>query len=326
MSEQYKNDWIREIDERSRLAGTNRLEILLFSLGEDSSRGITETYGLNVFKVREVMRTPPITAAPEMPPSVKGLVSLRGALVPVIDLAEYCGIESSRPREILIVTEYNVHQQGFLVDSVERIVRMDWGRMKLPPEMISSSAGGLVTAVTELDDGRLAMVIDVEKILADVSGSDESLFKGLPEFSSTASFGNDWTILFADDSPVARGQIVKTLDAVSLPHFGVKNGKQALDYLMKLADSCSASGIDIAKKVPLLLSDVEMPEMDGYTLVKTLRADPRFKNMKVLMHSSLSNENTMKLSSSVGADMHVSKLDPPSLVKAISSLLNLRAT
>ena len=161
MSELLKN-----IDARTRLAGTNKLEILLFSLGVDSRTGREETFGINVFKVREVMRTPPITSAPDMPNAVKGMVSLRGILVPVVDLAEFIGMQSETSREIMIVTEYNGHTQGFLVQSVDTILRLDWSKMRVPPEMLMANLGGLVTAVTELQDNRLVMMLDVERILA----------------------------------------------------------------------------------------------------------------------------------------------------------------
>lgn len=155
MSELLKN-----IDARTRLAGTNKLEILLFTLGVDARTGRRETFGINVFKVREVMRTPQITAAPEMPDAVKGMVSLRGALVPVVDLGRYGGISDDSPREIMIVTEYNGHTQGFLVEAVDTILRLDWSQMRVPPEMLTARLGGLVTAVTELADGRLVMLLD----------------------------------------------------------------------------------------------------------------------------------------------------------------------
>jgi two-component system chemotaxis response regulator CheV len=165
MSELLKN-----IDARTKLAGTNKLEILLFMLGTDARTGRRETFGINVFKVREVMRTPPITAAPEMPPSVEGMVSLRGALVPVVDLARYAGVDTQTPRSIMIVTEYAGHTQGFLVEGVDTILRLDWSQMRVPPAMLLAEMGGLVTAVTELSDGRLVMLMDVEKILV---GNDQ---------------------------------------------------------------------------------------------------------------------------------------------------------
>jgi len=120
------SDLFSNIEARTRLAGTNKLEILLFALGTDQRTGRKETFGINVFKVREVMRTPAITSAPEMPDCVEGMVSLRGVLVPVVDLAKYVGIQSDAPRGIMIVTEYNGHTQGFLVEAVDTILRLDW--------------------------------------------------------------------------------------------------------------------------------------------------------------------------------------------------------
>ena len=123
------SELLKSIDARTKLAGTNKLEILLFSLGADSVSGRNETFGINVFKVREVMRTPTITVAPEMPPAVEGMVSLRGVLVPVVDLARYARVKTETPRSIMIVTEYAGHTQGFLVDSVDTILRLDWSQM-----------------------------------------------------------------------------------------------------------------------------------------------------------------------------------------------------
>jgi two-component system chemotaxis response regulator CheV len=174
------SELFNSIDARTRLAGTNKLEILLFALGVDSRTGRRETFGINVFKVREVMRTPPITAAPDMPPAVKGMVSLRGALVPVVDLADYIGMQPDSPRDIMIVTEYNGKTQGFLVESVDTILRLDWEQMRVPPQMLTSNLGGLVTAVTELQDERLVMMLDVERVLAETAKEDDAMiFSGI---------------------------------------------------------------------------------------------------------------------------------------------------
>lgn len=146
-------------------AGTRKLEILLFSLGVDRHGGRRETFGIDVAKVREVMRPPAITATPQQPAGVEGMVSLRGALAPVFDLARYAGVDSDASRGIMIVTEYGGHSQGFLVEAVDTILRLDWSRMHLPPPLPGAGMGGLVAAVTELDDRRLVMLLDLEKIL-----------------------------------------------------------------------------------------------------------------------------------------------------------------
>ena len=206
------SDLLKSIDARTKLAGTNKLEILLFSLGLNSKTGRRESFGINVFKVREVMRTPPITSAPDMPASVEGMVSLRGVLVPVVDLAKYAGIDTDSPRSIMIVTEYARHTQGFLVENVDTILRLDWSQMKVPPEMLLAEMGGLVTAVTELPDGRLVMMMDVEKVLSETTNYDEEIvYRNIKPLNDPTL-----TVYFADDSVVARNQITRTLEAMNV--------------------------------------------------------------------------------------------------------------
>jgi two-component system chemotaxis response regulator CheV len=312
MSELLKN-----IDARTRLAGTNKLEILLFSLGKDSRTGRCETFGINVFKVREVMRTPAVTAAPDMPSAVKGMVSLRGALVPVVDLADYIGMATETPREIMIVTEYNGHTQGFLVESVDTILRLDWSQMRVPPEMLTANLGGLVTAVTELVDGRLVMMLDVERVLAETSKYDDGMV-----FSTIQPVqGGEFTVLFADDSSVARGQIERTLTAMGVKYVGAVNGRAAWDELQKIAGYAASSGREVKDLVNLILTDVEMPEMDGYILTKNIKSDPRFSGIPVLMHSSLSSMSNMQLGKSVGVDEYVPKFEPQRLSETLNRLL-----
>ncbi|MBK6636282.1 MAG: chemotaxis protein CheV [Rhodocyclaceae bacterium] len=312
MSELLKN-----IDARTRLAGTNKLEILLFSLGRDARTGRTETFGINVFKVREVMRTPEITSAPDMPAAVKGMVSLRGALVPVIDLADYIGMTPETPRDIMIVTEYNGHTQGFLVESVDTILRLDWAQMRVPPQMLTANLGGLVVAVTELPDNRLVMMFDVERILAETSKYDDTM-----TFSAIERVPKEnLTVLFADDSSVARGQIERTLTALGVKFVGAVNGRAAWDELQKIAGYATASGRQPKDLIQLILTDVEMPEMDGYILTKTIKSDPRFAGIPVLMHSSLSSMSNMQLGKSVGVDEYVPKFEPQRLAETVTRLL-----
>ncbi len=312
MSELLKN-----IDARTRLAGTNKLEILLFSLGNDLRTGRTETFGINVFKVREVMRTPQITAAPDMPSAVKGMVSLRGVLVPVVDLAEFVGMQVETPREIMIVTEYNGHTQGFLVESVDTILRLDWAKMRVPPEMLTANMGGLVTAVTELADGRLVMLLDVERILSETAKYDDDMV-----YSQIQPLERqDMTIVYADDSSVARGQIERTLNALGIRGVMAMNGLQAWQELLKIANYADATGRPVKELVQLVLTDVEMPEMDGYILTKNIKSDSRFAGIPVVMHSSLSSTSNQQLGKSVGVDEYVSKFEAQRLAETLSRLL-----
>jgi two-component system chemotaxis response regulator CheV len=311
------SDLLQSIDARTRLAGTNKLEILMFSLGLDSRTGRTETFGINVFKVREVMRTPPITSAPEMPSSVMGMVSLRGMLVPVIDLVRYTGIPSDTTPEVMIVTEYNGRTQGLLVAAVDTILRLDWASMKVPPAMLAQNMSGLITAVTELADGRLVMMMDVEKILSDTTGTeDEDIYRHVVPLGKEGR-----TVFFADDSSTARKQISRTLDALGVRHIQAVNGRQAWETLLRLADQSTSRGEPLVQSVQIVLTDVEMPEMDGYMLTRRIKSDTRFKGIKVLMHSSLSGDSNQKLGKSVGVDEYVSKFEPQRLAATLSRLL-----
>ncbi|MDD4880093.1 MAG: chemotaxis protein [Gallionellaceae bacterium] len=311
------SDLLRRIDARTRLAGANKLEILLFTLGNDLNTGRKETFGINVFKVREVMRIPEITRAPDMPPAVEGMVSLRGVLVPVVDLAKYIGISTDTPPAIMIVTEYNGHTQGFLVGEVDTILRLDWSEMRVPPQMLTARMGGLVTAVTELKDNRLVMMLDVEKILSETTSFDDShLFSNLEPLEKP-----NRTILYADDSTVARNQISRTLAALGVNGVVTINGRHAWEELQKIAAQSEVSGRPVKDYIQMVLTDVEMPEMDGYVLTKHIKNDPRFAGIPVIMHSSLSSDANRSLGISVGVDEYVPKFEPSRLAEVLSRLL-----
>ncbi|MFB9156317.1 chemotaxis protein [Chromobacterium violaceum] len=312
------SDLLKKIDARTKLAGTNKLEILLFSLGDDQRTGRKEVFGINVFKVREVMRTPEITTAPEMPASVEGMVSLRGALVPVIDLGKYTGIVTPKRPEIMIITEYNGHTQGFLVETVDTILRLDWAAMRVPPDMITNRMAGLVTAVTELENGTLVMMMDVEKVLAETCLSDET-----QNYISIEPVKEDRHIFFADDSAVARKQIERTLEAMHIRYSSEMNGMRGWETLQKMAQQAEAAGHKLSDVLHLILTDVEMPEMDGYMLTKMIKDDARFAGIPVLMHSSLSGMANKKLGESVGVDAYVSKDEPQKLASKLREMLLL---
>ena len=313
MSELLKN-----IDARTKLAGTNKLEILMFSLGIDTRTDREETFGINVFKVREVMRIPPITRAPEMPASVEGMVSLRGALVPVIDLAKYIGLQTETKPQIMIVTEYNGHTQGFLVKAVDNILRLDWSAMRVPPAMLVAELGGLVTAITEIKDNRLVMMIDVEKVLAETGhfATDEIIFNAVKPLGR-----GDRTVFFADDSSVARNQIVRTLDAMGVKYISAINGRQAWIELSKMAAYAENTNTSLKDIIQVILTDVEMPEMDGYMLTRKIKEDKRFVGIPVLMHSSLSSTSNQQLGKTVGVDEYIPKFEPQKLSMALARLL-----
>jgi two-component system chemotaxis response regulator CheV len=183
--------------------------------------------------------------------------------------------------------------------------------------MLTSNLGGLVTAVTELPDGCLVMMLDVERVLAETDKVDDAMI-----FNGISSLGrDDLTILFADDSSVARGQIERTLAVLGLKHISAVNGRAAWDELLRIATVAEASGRHVKDYVQLVLTDVEMPEMDGYLLTKNIKADPRFAGIPVIMHSSLSSMSNQQLGRSVGVDEYVPKFEPHRLAETLGRLL-----
>ena len=290
------------IDERTRLAGSNRMELLLFSLNA------SETYGINVFKVREVCDVMPITVAPRMPMGVKGLVSLRGAIMPVIDLGEFLGMSDGSASK-MIITEFCGHAQAFLVKDVDRIVRVDWDHVRAPQPMLSAVSSKIV-AVTELEGGRLVSIIDVEQILAEVMGEPP-----LPAVQRIESPKGG--VFFADDSTIARKKITEVLDGLGVAHQHACNGREAWEKLSALADK----GEEFRRQVGIILVDAEMPEMDGYVLTRNIKADARFKGIPVVMHSSLSSNANKKLGEQVGVDSYVAKFQPEQLAGTIRGMI-----
>jgi len=314
-----RENLMKSVDERTKLAGANRLEVLLFSLGKDQNTGREEVFGINVFKVREVLNSPAITHAPDMPPAVAGLVSLRGVMVPVVNVSKFCGMQAEREPSVLVVTEYNKQTQALLVDSVEHILRMEWNDIKVPPPMLAHQFGGLLTAVTEIEDGRIVMILDVERILAETDqfGHDIDELQGIEQIEG------DMTILFADDSSMARKQIEKTLGHLGVKYIATRNGSEAWSVLDELKKRAKSLEKPITEFVSGVLTDVEMPEMDGYVLTKKIKNDPVLSNLPVLMHSSLSADANVSMGKTVGADIYVAKFSSKELSDALNVLLRI---
>jgi two-component system, chemotaxis family, chemotaxis protein CheV len=296
---------IKEVDARTGLAGTNQMELLLFHVGT------SEVFGINVFKVREVMKFPALTRLPEADPRVEGMANIRGTTVPVIGLTQIIvGVASGRSREgegKLIVTEYNGSLQAFHVAGVDRILRLSWTQIKSPPPLVRNNTKGAVTAVAMLDDGRMVLILDVEKILAEMSPkSDEEIFAGLEVRTESKAK----RVLFADDSAVARTQIRKTLERLGIAYVQTATGQEAWERLQEIADKATAVGKTVREEIQIVLSDIEMPDMDGFALTKHIREDPRFVDIPVILHSSLTGNCNKEKGKAVGATDYATKFDP----------------
>ena len=299
MSESQVN-LLDSVDARTKLAGSNKMEILLFSLGTK------EIFGINVFKVREVSQTPKITKTPNMPIGVEGVISLRGNIIPVIALSRFIATHEAplaTADSTMIVTEFSKHTQAFLVHEVDRIIRVDWDKVRAPESMLAGNQA-LITALTELPDGKLVSILDVEQILSSVIG--EPIIPDLPP----TNIDPDSFMFFVDDSMVARKEIVGVLDKMGVKYHQANNGKEAWDKLQNLANRATHDGELLREKLKLILVDAEMPEMDGYVLTKHIKSDHRFTGIPVVMHSSLSSNANRAMGSSVGVDAYVAKFDP----------------
>lgn len=305
-----KKNLLDSVDARTRLAGSNKMEILLFSLGTK------ETFGINVFKVREVGRTPHITKTPNMPRGVEGLISLRGNVIPVLSLSSFLELDNP-PKGLgksMMVAEYSKRTLGFLVHDVDRIIRVDWERVKAPETVLASNQG-LITAVIELEEGHLVSILDVEQILANAFG--EAIIVDIPP----ARVETESSVFFVDDSLVARKKITEVLDKLGIKHKHATNGMEAWTRLQAIAAHTQQMGSSVKDEIRLILVDAEMPEMDGYVLTKNIKADARFEGVPVVMHSSLSSEANRAMGKAVGVDAYVAKFDAEVLADTLRPLL-----
>lgn len=310
----------QEIDERTNLTSSNKLELLLFRLGEDANLNRNELFGINVFKIREIIPMPTITAVAGSHDHMMGVVDLRGQIIPVIDLPAVTGC-TPKGLNILLITEYARSTQAFAVESVEDIVRLDWGQV-LSAE--GNAAGGMVTSLARLDgenSNSLAQVLDVETILRKVMPPDEDEIDSAL-LGATVEIKPGTVILAADDSLIARTMIEQGLHAMGLPFIMCKTGKEAWDQLQAISDKAEAEGKTVHDKIALVLTDLEMPEMDGFTLTRNIKQDPRFSAIPVVIHSSLTGSANETHVKNVGADAYVAKFVAEDLANALRKALH----
>ena len=293
------------VDQRTQLVGENRLEILMFRLAG------RQLFAINVFKVQEVLQLPKLTLMPHRHPFVCGVVNLRGQTLPVIDLSQAIGMRPlvPGPNSTIIVTEYNRSVQAFLVGGVDRIVNMNWEEIHPPPK--GTGRDHYLTAVTRIDD-QLVEIIDVEKILAEVAPTSEAISVGVVD-AETAHKAISLRVLTVDDSSVARKQVSRCLQTVGVEVVALNDGRQALDYLRKLVEE----GKKPEEEFLMMISDIEMPEMDGYTLTAEIRNDPRMQKLHIILHTSLSGVFNQAMVKKVGADDFLAKFRPDDLASRV---------
>ena len=282
-----------------------RLELLLFFLEGG------QPFGINVLKVKEIFPSPRLNEMPMSHPSVIGVTELRGSTIPVIDLALALGRSPIQDRSTasVIVTEFNRSFQGFLVAGVDRIIEKEWKNVTSPPK--GSGRHVYISGVTEFSD-RMIQILDLERILYEVLPPKD--FEA--EFTIDDAVGLEAKgakVLVADDSAIARGQTVKTLDRIGATYAVARDGREALTYLKGLVEK----GVNVKEEVSMVISDIEMPEVDGYTLCKEIRRDPALAELYVLLHTSLNGSISHEQAEKAGADAILTKFVPSELAKAV---------
>jgi len=299
------------VDKRTQLAGQNRLELLLFRL---NSR---QRFGINVFKVQEVIQCPPLTQLPGANPIVRGVANMRGKTISVMDLSMAIGGPplGDDGGQFVIITEYNRQTQGFMVGGVDHIVNMNWGDILPPPTGVAG--GSYLTAVTQVEN-ELVEIIDVEKVMKDVMGSNEIVDDGVIDTSLDLT---EQHVLVVDDSVVARGQVKRVLDQLGVECTLCNDGQQALKQLREWIDE----GRDINNWLALIVSDIEMPQMDGYSLTIAIRKDPDLDKLHIFLHSSLSGVFNESMVKKVGADRFLPKYEPNELARFVQARLKEHA-
>ncbi|MFI8479440.1 chemotaxis protein CheV [Pseudomonas sp. NPDC078700] len=298
------------VNQRTQLVGQNRLELLLFRLDGK------QLYGINVFKVKEVLQCPRLTVMPKSSSVVRGVANIRGGTIPIIDLSLATGRKplADLNSSFVIITEYNTKTQGFLVSAVERIVNMNWEEILPPPK--GTGRSHYLTAVTHLDQ-QMVEIIDVEKVLAEVSPTSEAISEGVVD-AATHVKAVKQHVLIVDDSSVARKQVSRCLQTVGVEVTALNDGRQALEYLRKMADE----GRRPADELLMIISDIEMPEMDGYTLTTAIRSDARMEGVHLLLHTSLSGVFNQAMVKKVGADDFLAKFRPDDLASRVVERIN----
>ena len=299
-------------------AGTNELEVVEFHLDEGGYRG---HYGVNVAKVLEIIRLQPVTAMPQMRhPAVLGAFPHRdGRVVPLVDLAMYLGKKREVTQEPkIIVTEFNNIITGFLVSGVNRIHRLSWQEVEAPGGFLQNMSRNAITGVVRLE-GRVVFILDMEAIVGEL---DPALAIRLDGALGGGIDAATYTVLHADDSGNVRNLVKRLMEESGrFKVIQVTNGEEAWSVLDKFRREEEKGGTPVAERVQAVITDIEMPRMDGLTLCRKIKEDPRLKYLPVALFSSLITDRLEHKGESVGADAQFAKPDLQILSERVLDLI-----
>lgn len=293
-------------------AGTNELEIVEFYI--EKQKGVKEYYGLNVIKVQEIIKLPQVTKVPVKPhESFLGLIRVRDEVMPLLDLGIYLFSTPLSSDGKVIITEFNQMKVGFLVSGLTRIHRLSWQDISPPVEISFGDKTPCITGVVKFGE-RIVFMLDAEKIVDEMANLFEETNIDIENKEKVK-----YSVVIADDSPTVRKLLISNLKGFNISYVA-QNGQEAYEYLMSLKNS----GENIFDKCALLITDIEMPQMDGFTLTKKIKEDPVLNKIPVILFSSMINEKILHKGQSVGADGQISKPDIPKLSELAVTLIEER--
>ncbi len=306
--------------------GANELELVIFKMYNRLPDGTSESYsyGVNVAKVREIIPMPVLTKVPDMPEYAEALAEVRGEVVPIVNLGKWLKfqpIDDSQIRPKVVILEMLGTTVGMIVHEVERIRRIRWDQIKVPPALLQSKHSGRITGVTKLEDSEdtLLLILDLENVISEIGALAPKKEIVLEELEKASRKVLKGTVLIADDSGVARRILKDSLENMGLHVMQSTDGREAFgilnEFLEKIGDK------PITDYVQLVITDVEMPEMDGLTFTKSIKAHPRLKVLPVIINTSLSGPENRDKAQLVGADGYLVKFDPTLLFKELARFL-----
>jgi two-component system, chemotaxis family, chemotaxis protein CheV len=290
-------------------SGTNELEIVEFGIGQNK-------FGINVIKVREIINPVPVTQVPNAHPHVQGIIELRGEVLPVIDVAKAIGFPPSETpdQDKFIVTEFNQQKIVFHVHSVTQIHRISWDQIEKPSDMYQGAESQII-GVIKLH-GEMILLLDFERIVVEInpeSGINVQQVQKLGKRERSTK-----RLVVAEDSPLLRKLLHDTLEEAGFEYIEFfENGKDVFDYLENIA----ISGKEIEKEVQLLITDIEMPKMDGHHLTRKIKEHQALGKLPVIIFSSLITEDLRHKGQVVGADGQISKPEITELILLIDQLV-----
>ncbi len=299
--------------------GANELEVIDFRMYEEMADGSIYEWvlGVNVAKVKEVIQRPTnIFRSPGMPPEVEGLAKIREDVIPIVNLAKWMKIHPPQDKEnkYVIVMEFLREIIGILVHEAKRIRRIKWTDIKKPPASIDEKLGGKVVGVIEIEEGQLLLLLDFEGILDELGMI--KVFNVDDKYAHKKSEAS-YNILILDDSPVARKIIRQILEKDGHTVYEVESGIKGLQFLEEKLQEAQREGVDITDKLQLIISDIEMPGMDGLTFTKKVKADPILSKIPIVINTSLSDKATVDKTRFVNADAHLVKFDSKDLIHLV---------